>query len=112
MTSKLVTRSLGALGLLSALTIAAALPAMAQKTYSIQDKWKVGGEGGWDYLLADPAAHRLYITHGGRVEVIDSTNGKPIGAITGLKGTHGVALDDAGKFGYISDGRANAVVVF
>jgi YVTN family beta-propeller protein len=88
------------------------VPAMAQKSYSIQDKWKVGGEGGWDYLTADSAAHRLYITHGGRVEVLDSTTGKSIGAITGLKGTHGVALDDAGKYGYISDGGANEVVVF
>ncbi|WP_263354955.1 YncE family protein [Acidicapsa acidisoli] len=112
MTSKLVTRSLGALGLFSALTIAAALPAMAQKSYTVQDKWKVGGEGGWDYLTADSAAHRLYITHGGRVEVLDSTSGKSIGAITGLKGTHGVALDDSGKYGYISDGGANEVVVF
>lgn len=88
------------------------LSAQAQKTFSVQNKWKVGGEGGWDYLLADSGAHRLYITHGTRVEVLDSDSGKSLGAITGLKGTHGVALDDAGKFGYISDGGANAVVVF
>lgn len=91
---------------------AAVTPAQAQKPFSIQDKWKVGGEGGWDYLLADSGAHRLYITHGTRVEVLDSDSGKSLGAITGLKGTHGVALDPAGKFGYISDGRANEVVVF
>jgi YVTN family beta-propeller protein len=35
-----------------------------------------------------------------------------VGKVTGLKGTHGVALDDTGKFGYISDGGANEVVVF
>ena len=46
------------------------------------------------------------------MEVLDAASGKSIGAITGLKGTHGVALDDAGKYGYISDGGANAVVVF
>jgi YVTN family beta-propeller protein len=86
--------------------------AQAQKPFAVQATWKIGGEGGWDYLVADSSAHRLYITHGPRVEVLDSATGKPIGAITGLKGTHGVALDDAGKFGYISDGRANAVVVF
>jgi YVTN family beta-propeller protein len=97
---------------LFALALSAALTAVAQKPFSVVDKWKIGGEGGWDYLVADSAAHRLYITHGGRVEVLDSVTGKSVGAITGLKGTHGVALDDAGKFGYISDGRANAVVVF
>lgn len=94
------------------MALAAGVIAVAQTNFVVQDKWKVGGEGGWDYLTADSSAHRLYITHGPRVEVLDSSTGKSIGAITGLKGTHGVALDDAGKLGYISDGGANAVVVF
>ena len=84
----------------------------AQQPYKIVDKWKLGGDGGWDYLLADPSAHRLYITHGARVEVLDTTTGKAVGSITGLHGTHGIALDNAGKLGYISDGGGNAVVVF
>ena len=42
----------------------------------------------------------------------NTQTGKPVGAITGMKGTHGVALDPDGQFGYISDGGANAVVVF
>jgi YVTN family beta-propeller protein len=93
-------------------SVHAVLPAAAQKPFAVQQTWKIGGDGGWDYLTADSAAHRLYVTHGPRVEVLDSRNSKSLGAITGLKGTHGVALDDAGKFGYISDGGANAVVVF
>jgi YVTN family beta-propeller protein len=98
----------------TALAFLLAAPAVlaAQQPYHILDHWKLGGDGGWDYLLADASAHRLYITHGPRVEIIDSQTGKPIGAITGLHGTHGVALDNAGKFGYISDGGGNAVVVF
>ena len=91
---------------------ASAGAASAQQPYSVIDHWKIGGTGGWDYLLADPPAHKLYITHGPRVEVVDTTTGKPLGAITGLKGTHGIALDPDGKTGYISDGGANAVVVF
>jgi len=84
----------------------------AQQPYKIIDKWKIGGDGFWDYLLADPGAHRLYLTHGAKVDVIDTTTGKAVGSITGLHGTHGIALDTAGKFGYISDGGGNAVVVF
>ena len=102
-----VLRSLVAL---AACTLAAG--ALAQQPYQVVDHWKIGGTGGWDYLLADPGAHRLYVTHGPRVEVLDTDTGKVIGAITGLKGTHGVALDEEGKFGYISDGGSNAVVVF
>src|ERR1700722_4502533 len=84
----------------------------AAQNYHVTEHWKVGGQGGWDYLLSDDAAHRLYITHNSRVEVVDSTTGKPVGAITGLKSTHGVALNPDGKTGYISDGAGNAIVVF
>jgi len=90
----------------------AASPVGAQQPYKVIDHWKIGGDGGWDYLLADPSAHRLYVTHGTRVEVLDTATGKAVGAITGLHGTHGIALDSMGKLGYISDGGGNAVVVF
>ncbi len=88
------------------------ISAPAQQPYQIVDHWSIGGTGGWDYLLADSAAHLIYITHGPRVEVVDSSSGKVVAAITGMKGTHGVALDDTGKYGYISDGGSNSVVVF
>jgi YVTN family beta-propeller protein len=38
--------------------------------------------------------------------------GKVVGSVIGLKGIHGVAFDDTGKFGYVSGGGANAVIVF
>jgi YVTN family beta-propeller protein len=104
-------RPLVAAALLCGLLAAPALLA-GQQPYKILDRWKLGGEGGWDYLAVDSPAHRLYLTHGAKVDVVDTETGKPVGGITGLKGTHGVAFDDAGKFGYISDGKANAVVVF
>jgi YVTN family beta-propeller protein len=107
----LVARFFAAAALLCGL-LAAVSPVTAQQPYKVIDRWKIGGEGGWDALLADSSAHRLYLTHGNRVEVVDTLTGKLIGTIANLKGTHGVALDTAGKFGYISDGGANAVVVF
>ena len=107
------TRAIRSL-LVPAALFALAVPSavFAQPSYSVVAQWKIGGEGGWDYLTADAEAHRLYVTHSTRVEVLDTESGKPVGAITGLQGIHGVALDSAGKYGYISDGRANAVVVF
>ncbi len=97
---------------LIALTLASLLGAQAAGPYHVETQWKVGGEGGWDYLAVDPSAHRLYLTHGTRVEVLDTATGTVVGSIAGLGGTHGVAFDETGKYGYISDGRANAVVVF
>lgn len=54
------------------------LPAAAQQPYQVLHHWKIGGTGGWDYLLADPAAHLLYVTHGPQVEVVDSNSGKVV----------------------------------
>lgn len=84
----------------------------AQQPYKVLDHWKIGGEGFWDYLLADPSAHRLYLTRGNHVDVLDTQTGKQVGSIANLHSTHGIALDAAGKFGCISDGGGNAVVVF
>ncbi|HUB52042.1 MAG TPA: YncE family protein [Terracidiphilus sp.] len=86
--------------------------AAASQPYQVIDRWQIGGDGGWDYLTADGAAHRLYIARGPAVQVVDTATGKLVGTITGLHRTHGVALDPSGKYGYISDGEGNSVVVF
>ena len=44
------------LAILAAKAVSAAPPA---GKFEIVDHWKIGGDGGWDYLLADPAAHAL-----------------------------------------------------
>lgn len=88
-----------------------AVSAQAQD-YKVKGSWAIGGDGGWDYLKIDPMTHLLYITRGGRVQIVDMGSGKLAGEITGLKGTHGVVFDGDGKYGYISDGGANQVVVF
>ncbi len=92
-------------------------PAIAQAAdstgpYKIQQTWKIGGDGGWDYLTVDSAAKRLYIARGNRVQVVDLEGGTVTAEITGFKGVHGVALDATGKYGYISDGGSNNVAVF
>jgi YVTN family beta-propeller protein len=91
---------------------AAAAVSTPQQPYHVIDHWKIGGDGGWDYPVIDPGAHRLYIAHGTEVDVVDTNTGKSIGAIPNLHGVHSVALDTAGKFGYITDGGANTVVAF
>jgi YVTN family beta-propeller protein len=110
-TLRIVARAFAATALLCGL-LAAVQPIAAQQPYKIVDRWQIGGDGGWDDLRADSPAHRLYLARGPRVDVVDTQAGKLVGSIANLNGTHGVALDNAGKFGYISDGGGNAVVVF
>ncbi len=89
-----------------------ATSATAEKLFEIEKKWVIGGTGGWDYLMADPTTHRLYIAHMTRVDVVDTTNGKVIGAVEGLTRCHGIIIAPDGKTGFVSDGGANNVVVF
>lgn len=94
------------------LMITGTATAVAEGPYHIAAQWKIGGDSGWDYLAVDPMSKLLYVTHGNHVVVIDPISGSVKADITGLRGIHGVAFDTSGKFGYISDGGANEVVVF
>lgn len=96
----------------AALTLANCSAVLAEGPYRVQDKWTLGGDGGWDYLAVNPYSGLLYITRGNHVMVVDTASGKQVADITGLKGTHGVVFDSDGKTGYISDGASNQVAVF
>ncbi|HYM76205.1 MAG TPA: YncE family protein [Candidatus Dormibacteraeota bacterium] len=92
---------------LTALAFAAAAPG-----YHVVATWKVGGEGGWDYLTADASARRLYISRGTHVMVLDLDSGKSVGDIPDTPGVHGIALaPDLGR-GFTSNGRENTVTIF
>lgn len=69
----------------------------------------VGGEGFWDYLSADPVGHRLYVSHGTKVVVIDMQTNKVVGAVDSLPGVHGLVAAPSLGMGFASDGRGNAV---
>ena len=86
--------------------------ACAQKAYKVEQRWTIGGDGSWDYMLADASTHRLYIAHQTRVDVVDTETGKVVGTIAGLTRCHGIVILPDGKTGFVSDGGANTVVVF
>ena len=80
--------------------------------YALKVKFKIGGEGGWDYLTYDTPSNRLFVTRGTRVQVVDPDKGTVLAEILDTPGVHGVALaNDLGK-GYTSNGRDNSVTVF
>ena len=73
---------------------------------------QIGGEGGWDYLTIDAAAHRLYVSHATHAVVIDTQSNKVVGDIPDTPGIHGVAIAaDLGK-GFTSNGRENKASIF
>jgi YVTN family beta-propeller protein len=102
-----LTLSLGA-GLTTTFVAAGA----AAPNMEVLQRWKLGGDGGWDYLTMDSANKRLFISRGTRVDVVSVESGKLIGSIPDTQGVHGIALAPALKRGFTSNGRANTVTVF
>lgn len=98
-----------AFALLALTTISSAFAAGAD--YKVAT-WKLGGDGGWDYLTVDSEGHRLFIARATRVMVVDTDSGKQVGEIPDTPGVHGVALvRDLGK-GFSSNGGEDMVSEF
>jgi DNA-binding beta-propeller fold protein YncE len=98
----------------AALVLAAPLRAAepAAGGHRLAPSFAVGGEGGWDYVTADAAARRLYVSRGTHVMVVDMDSGKVVGDVPGTEGVHGIALAPGLKRGFTSNGRAGTVTVF
>ena len=80
--------------------------------YAIVGRHVIGGPGGWDYLLADPASRHLFVSRSDRVLVVDLADGSLAATIPGTDGVHGVALVHELGRGYTSNGRADSLSVF
>lgn len=80
--------------------------------YRVLHKIPVPGDGGYDFVYLDEAAHRLYLAHGTEVAVIDTTSQSVIGVIAGLVGAHGISVAAGSGKGFITNGKSDMVTVF
>jgi DNA-binding beta-propeller fold protein YncE len=72
--------------------------------YKILKAAKVGGEGGFDYVYADPDGRRLYVPrmgNPGRVSAYNLDTQEMVGEITDVSG-HGAAVDPKSGHGFAS----------
>lgn len=92
--------------------LAATALATAPVPYHLLGTYKIGGVGGYDYVRVDPQAHRLYVAHATRVDVLDSDSGQKVGEIGPTVHAHGIALAPAYHHGFITNGDNNTVTVF
>ena len=88
-----------------------AIPARADSGMQVLQQWKIGGAGGWDYLTAD-SAHRLFLSRGTQVDVVDTQSGRILGTIANTQGVHGIALAPDLHRGFTSNGRSDSVTAF
>jgi DNA-binding beta-propeller fold protein YncE len=81
-------------------------------SYRVTHTYTLGGDGSWDYIVADPPSHRLFIARQNRVMVVDEDSGTLLGEITGIQGAHGTAVAESTGHGFATSGNDQSVVMF
>ena len=86
-------------------------PSLYAQQYSFDKKISLPGDAGYDYLAIDEVNNHLFVSHGNSFNVVDLATEQPIATIDGMQGVHGIAIVNEVNKGFISDGKADAVVV-
>jgi outer membrane protein assembly factor BamB len=94
------------------LATATSLLAQSSSSYRVTHTYTLGGDGGWDYIVPDPANHRLFIARQNRVMAVDEDSGTLLGEVTGIQGAHGTALANATDHGFATSGNDQSVIMF
>ena len=81
------------------------------QTFSVA-KYSIGGDGGTDYLTAEPGTSRVFVSRSTHVMVIDGASGKVIGDIPDTPRTHGIALVPKTGHGFTTNGGDSTVTMF
>src|SRR5438128_11883634 len=84
----------------------------AAAPYHVIDRIRIPGDTGWDYIIADSDARRLYVPHGIEVVVLDLNSKAIIGRIENQRGLHGVAVAREFGRGFISATDPGSVTIF
>ena len=104
-------RNLFACLLISGVSFTLSGHALTEGQWAVEATFRLGGEGGFDYITVDVKNHRLYIPRSTHTMVVDSDSGNVVADIAGQKHNHGVALAPEFGRGFITDG-AGSIVIF
>src|SRR5258705_9641548 len=80
--------------------------------YHIVKNVVLGGDGGWDYLICDSAARRIYISRSTHVMVVDADSGAVVGDLPNTNRVHGIAVAPEFNKGFTSNAPQANVTMF
>jgi DNA-binding beta-propeller fold protein YncE len=72
--------------------ITGSLDELAAQQYHLKTEIQVGGDGGWDFLVADTPNRRVYVPHGTKVYVIDADKNTVVQVIEDTANAGGIAV--------------------
>lgn len=97
--------------LLVAVVLTAVVPSANAQSFKVA-KYNIGGEGGTDYITAEPGSHRVFVSRSSHVMVVDGSTGKVIGDIPDTPRMRGVALAPKWNHGFTTNGGDSTVTMF
>jgi DNA-binding beta-propeller fold protein YncE len=89
-----------------------ALPVVLSAQVFKTQKINIGGEGGTDYLSADPATGRVFISRATHVMVVDGATGKVLGDIPNTPRVHGIAFAPKSGHGFTTNAGDSTSTMF
>ena len=101
------------LSLLAVSIVASALDVSVVRAQSFKvTRFEIGGEGGTDYVTAEPGTGRVFVSRGTHVMVVDGATGKALGDIPDTPRVHGVGLAAKHNHGFTTNGGDSTVTMF
>lgn len=100
------------IALVSSLVAAVALgPALQAQQFKV-DKADIGGTTGTDYVTADPATGRVYVSRQTSFQIVDGASMKVVGEIPDSRGNHGVAIAPKHHHGFTTNSADSTSTMF
>src|SRR6266480_3099748 len=81
------------------------------QTFSVQ-KFDIKGDGGTDYVTAESATGRVFVSRATHMMVIDGATGKVLGDIPNTPGVHGAGFAPRAGHGFTTNGGDETVTMF
>jgi DNA-binding beta-propeller fold protein YncE len=98
----------------SVLLLAAALavPSLAHAQAFRVDKYDIKGDGGTDYVAAEAATGRVFVSRSTHVMVVEGATGKVLGDILNTPGVHGAGFAPKSGHGFTTNSGDQTVTMF
>jgi len=75
-------------------------------------KYNIGGDGGTDYVTAEPGTRRVFVSRSTHVMVVDGATGKVLADIPDTPRMHGVGIAPKWKHGFTTNAGDSTVTMF
>jgi DNA-binding beta-propeller fold protein YncE len=76
------------------------------------EKYDIKGDGGTDYVAAEAATGRVFVSRGTHMMVVEGASGKVLGDIPNTPGVHGAGIATKSGHGFTTNGGDMTVTMF